>query len=431
MYGYDAEEVLDERISGMNHQVPIVTLMLRALRVAGHVAEANYLDGMLQHHVVRGAYLSNIINRDTASAFSPPDQLFDRLADLIPREQSIHGVPIVLGISYHSIWHAFRLRYLPIARSDYMIIQPLVESAYATQLSVTKYTAQRLRAFAEMHPESFDDRSPMHVWKVLQEVMPDAIKSIFDMVGQQFFVNAYDVARWLDQPAAQDSLRLDIERTIWANVNDVSQLMLTRDVYITREAVPEPLLHDPEDTRRLALYFTNVYQGAPRENRIVHWTLRDAEERAARGVFLSELKAELDAGRYVRIGDILRPLTFQVMKTIPGRDILEALPYTYEKHIEADRPMNRFVLRLNRFTRGFAYLYSVNLRAHPDDFVTLNNAFCNSRVYIGQVPFERIPIARSLDVVNLDVESLRKKLVIYDLSDAYVVGARQSEAIAE
>nr|WCL15620.1 VP2 [Umatilla virus] len=423
--GYDSTDILDERFSGSEHMYPTLQEMMSALRVTGHTQERSYLYAMSQHHIVRFAYLNQIINRDLLSAFSLPDDLFNELTDRIPLDELTANGPIILDISMHSIWHAYKMRFLPTEHSSFQLIQPLIESIFSSQISVMKLNAVELRNFTIANPDSFPNLKAMDVWRAVYANMPESIRAMMDLAGQHWFITAYDCNKWMNNPEVQISIPYRCMSAAWRCLDDANTIMLTRDVYIHRTSIPELAIEDIEEFRRRAEFFTNVASDQPPAHQRVYLPVQAAIHRAGEGRFKIYLRALLDEGYYVRIGSGVRPLVLEIHNKLPSRDVLERLPYSYQT-TKSDGPVAKFSFSTTGRVNGILIMYSADDHSTPDEMVNVNPTYCNTLVILKEMPFSRVETSSILNVVNRDLIAIKKKTRIYDLTEALTAGNRQA-----
>nr|AXF35759.1 capping protein [Kammavanpettai virus] len=421
--GYDPEDVIDERISGVDFNYTNFSIMIQALEDSGRIQEANFLMQMMQHHVVRFAHISQVINRDLLSAFTMPDTMFRALAARIRENQYVSDGPIVLDISYHSIFHAFKMRFLPMDRPEFMIIQPLIESIYASELSIMKYNAQRLRDITTEYLESFPSLKNSDIWRVVTSRVPEPIKTVMQITGQQFYVNVRDMYTWIEQPGFQESLPLLLQRIVWDQITDITNIMFTKEVYACRMIVPEPRIDDLETFRREAVYHTNILRAPPPMRNTVHVTRQVAMQRAAEGKLKSSLRSWIDDGMFVKFGNIIRPVFFSIHHNLPDRSILEALPYMYETDNSAG-PIAKYRFKLINSVKAFLMLYNTDDKAMPDEFVNVNPSYCNTSLYIPEFIFEQVEESNALNMIDKNMVSLRKRVRVHDLTQSLVEGSK-------
>nr|UBB38831.1 VP2 [Wongorr virus] len=428
--GYDPEDILDERISGMDHEYAMFNLIMEALLRSGHAQERNYMNLMSQHHVVRFAYISQIINRDLLSAFTLPDTAFDELSDKIPLEEITPNGPIILDISYHSIWHAFRMRFLPTEQSPLVLYQPLIETIYSSQLAIMKLNANMLRDFTTANEESFPNMSIMDVWKVVCEELPPVMKTLLDLTGQYWFVNVRDYFQWIREPSTQNSLPMMLMEAAWECALEPSSIMFIRDAYVYRDPIPEPHVEDIELFRREAVYYTNIMDHQPPQDRRIFLPRSAAIQRAGEGRFHIMMRGMIDDGYYVRVGSVLRPVRFEIYTTLPTQETLSSVPYTYRTH-KHEGPVACFDFTTAGLVRGFLILYAADDHSTADELVRLNPAFCNTAVVLSPIPFQRVDVNTILNVVQRRLLAVRKKILVCDLTSALIAGSRHAVPMPE
>nr|AGE32262.1 VP3 [Sathuvachari virus] len=421
--GYDPEDILDERFSGDGYTFPMFDLMMKALQMAGHVNERNYLQLLLQHHVVRFAYISQIINKDLLGAFSMPDDRFNGMVGGIVEDRFSNDGPVILDISYHSVWHAFRMRFLPTERSRFLTMQPLLETIYASHISVAKVAYNNLRDFTEAYMDTFLRKAGGDVWKVIVDNLPKPIRDVIASTCQFNFVNMYDVRRWAEGGAIQDSLALMNERNAWRSVDEPSNIMFVRDVFLCRDPMPEPILEDVEQFRREARYYTNVRSSRPEPYRQVIMSRQSAEHRAGEGRLRLELRSYLDEGLYIKIGDGLRPFVLEFYHELPPQHVRERLPFTYES-VHSNGPVARVKLVMNGVVKGFVVFYKADDKSLPDALTSYIPPTCLTQVVLSTLPFKRVSADDMLSVINKNFSAFRKKVNIFDLTSVLEAGNR-------
>nr|WBV80512.1 VP2 [Yonaguni orbivirus] len=421
--GFDSTDILDERFSGMDHTYPLHELLMEALSRAGHSAEKNYLQLMLHHHVVRFAYMNQTINRDLLSAFSMPDDAFVAMGDGIPQDMYSPDGPVVLDVSFLSIWFAYKLRFLPTDRPTLMIQQPLLESIYASHLSLVKLSARQLLQFVNANPDNFTSLKAMDVWKVVIKEMPEALHQVLEMIGQQNFITMRDINVWIDSPLVQNSLLYVCDLRAWQCLNSPSDLMLVRDVYVHSENIPEPVVEDIEVFRREAYYYTNMRDSQPPPEQCVYMNRNTMLVRAGEGRLKSSIRSMLDEGDYVKIGNCLKPLVLKFFDTMPGQEVRESLPFNYQV-MKGDGPMTRISVTLGSKIIGYVLLYTVDKDFMPDEYVSYLPSKNLTSVVVNPMPFERVDVNTALNVTNRVFQSYRKRIRIVDLTECLEAGAQ-------
>ncbi|AGT51055.1 VP2 protein [Corriparta virus] len=428
--GYDAEEVLDERYSGEDYTYAMYDTMVDALQRTGHTQEANYLRYLRQHHIVRFAYLSQVINRDLLSAFSLPDDQFRELAARIPNDEFNQNGPVVLDISYASLWHAFKMRFLPTDRPQFLSLQPLIESVYASQMSLLKFTARSLQDFVAANQNSFSTQKGMDIWKVVTSRLPEPLKHIFDIIGQKWYINMADVGKWLGTAAIQQSLPLLCETSAWLSAHEPQSIMFARDIYVHRTSIPEPFIEDIDQFRREAEYFTNMIQHQPPIDQLVVLNRAAAIQRAGEGRLKMALRQWMDGDLYIRIGDNIRPIVLSFHTGLPSDDILKSVPYTYNPH-KSDGPVAKFSFGMCNKVYGFVIFYAAEDHSMPDELTNINPTYSNSVVVMNPMPFSREDHDTIFAVANKNLFSIRKKTRVYNLTPALVAGTRHALPLTE
>nr|QNH88363.1 VP3 [Peruvian horse sickness virus] len=421
--GYDSEEVLDERYSGSDYTYPLHELLMEALLRAGHVAEKNYLQLVLQHHVVRFAYINQVINRDLLSAFTMPDDKFTEQGDAIPRDIFTADGPVVLDVSYLSIWFAFKLRFLPTDRPALMIQQPLLESVYASHLSLVKLAAKELMSFVSSNPENFTTLKASDVWKIVMKEMPEVLHDILDMIGQRNFITMRDVNSWIESDLMQESMLLTCDLEAWKCLSTPNDIMFVKDVFIHAENIPEPVVDDIEVFRREAYYYTNMRDSLPPNERCVYLNKSSMLSRAGEGRLKSSIRSMIDDGDYIKVGNSLRPLVLQFFESMPPQNIREALPFTYSVD-RTSGPLTRVVVSLTEKIIGYVLLYTVDKDFMPDEYVSYLPSKNLTKISLQSLPFSRVDASTALDVTSRVFQSFRKKVRIIDLTESLEVGAQ-------
>nr|AZJ37598.1 VP3 [Skunk River virus] len=421
--GYDARDIIDERFSGDGYMFPTFELILRALQMAGHVNERNYLMLLLQHHVVRFAYISQIINRDLLSAFSLPDDKFNGVRAAIVDERGGNDGPIILSISYHSIWHAFKMRFLPTERPQFLHLQPLIETIFASHISVAKLAYRRMRDFSQAYMETFMNIAGGDVWKAIVANMPDPVRKVLEMTSQFGYINVSDVHEWAEGGAIQDSLALLNERNAWDCVEDPTSIMFVRDVFLCRDSIPEPVLEDVEQFRREAVFYTNVRPYRPNPMMQVLLNRQSAEHRAGEGRLKLELRSFLDDGLYIKVGDGLRPFVLEFYNELPPQNVRESLPFVYES-VEGEGPIARVKLFMRGVVRGFVIFYKADDKSLPDSLTSYIPPTCLTQIVMPRMPFQKVSADNVLSIVDKNFSAFRKKVNIYDLTAVLEAGSR-------
>nr|QRW41807.1 MAG: VP3 [Lobuck virus] len=423
--GFDSTDILDERFSAVDFTYPLHDLLMEALARAGHTSEKNYLQLMLHHHVIRFAHLNQTINRDLLSAFSMPDDTFAALGDAIPQDIFSPDGPVVLDVSFLSIWFAFKLRFLPTDRPSLMIQQPLLESVYASHLSLVKLAARELLQFVNTNPDNFTSLKAMDVWKVVVKEMPDSLHRILEMIGQHNFITMRDINFWIESPLIQSSLLYVCDQQAWNSLNFPSDLMLVRDVFVHSENIPEPVVEDIEMFRREAFFYTNMRDSLPPPENCVYMNRNTMLIRAGEGRLKSTIRRMLDDGDYVKIGNCLKPLVLKFFENMPGQDIRESMPFNYEV-VKGDGPLTRISVTLGSKVVGYVVLYTVDKDFMPDEYVDYLPSKNLTNVVINPMPFERVDVNTALNVTTRVFQSYRKRIRIVDLTECLEAGAQMA-----
>ncbi|UYE91497.1 inner core protein [Mono Lake orbivirus] len=421
--GYAPEDVIDERFSGDDYRYPLHDTMCEALAISGHVYERNYVEAMRQHHVVRFAYLSQIINRDLISAFTLPDDRFNAMGAAVPQDAQTADGPVILDVSYHAIIHAFRLRFLPLSRPERLTTQPILEAVYASYLSVAKYAATQLQAFVNANPDSFSNARPLDVWRTVYPLIPAPVRSIIELTGQQSFVTGRDVHIWLHSPLTQESIPLLCERVAWRQLDTPAVIGFSRDVYLHREQLPEYPLENVEEFRREARFYTNLLDHHP-ENRLrVLMDRANMHQFAGEGRLRIVLRELLDDGLYVQIGNALRPVSLHIFHGVPPSSMLSHTPYEYSR-ASGDGPLARVRLSLVRPAHIYYMLYTADELSFPDEAVSLTPNYSLTHIFLPLRPIERVDVDTALNVVMRDMTSLRSRMRVMDLAAALDAGSQ-------
>ncbi|QCQ85368.1 VP3(T2) [CHeRI orbivirus 3-3] len=427
--GFEAGEVLDERYTGANYRYSFYDQMMDALTQAGHINEKNFLQLALQHHVVRFAYINRTINRDLLSAFTMPDDQFEAMGNGIPQDVYTPEGPVVLDISYLSIWFAFKMRFLPTDRPLLMVQQPLIESVYASHLSMVKLAAQRLMQFVDANPDNFPSIRAPDVWKVVTKEMPEVLHDILDMIGQRHFITMRDVYAWTNSDIIQESLLYVCDVKAWECLLTPSDLMLVKDIFIHSENIPEPVIDDIETFRREANYYTNMRDSLPPVEDRVFMNKSSMLVRAGEGRLKSTIRSMLDAGDYIKVGNSLRPLVIKFFDSMPPQDVREKLPFTYNVE-KKDGPMSRIMINLGGKVVGYVLMYSVTKEYTPDQFVSILPSKNLSTIVINPLPFERVEASTVLNVTNKVFMAYRGKVRLVDLTESLQSGTQLASLAA-
>ncbi|QCQ85358.1 VP3(T2) [CHeRI orbivirus 2-2] len=427
--GFDSPDVLDERYAGMDYTYYLHDLLMEALLQAGHISEKNFLQLLLQHHVVRFAYINQIINRDLLSAFSTTDDKFIEFAENIPQEVFTSEGPVVLDISYLSIWFAFKMRFLPTDRPALMISQPLIETVYASHLSLVKLATDRLMQFVDANPDNFPNMKPSDVWSVVMKEMPEALHDILDIIGQKNFLTMRDITQWVSSPRLQNSLMYACDLEAWGCLMSPNELMLVKDVFVHSEEIPEPVIDDIEMFRKEAYYYTNMRDSLPPVEERVSMNKASMLIRAGEGRLKSSIRDIIDRGDYIKIGASLRPLVLKFFDSMPPQEVREALPYECKVE-KGEGPMSKITINIGNKVVGYVLLYSVSREYTPDQFVSILPSKNLTTVVINPLPFERVEISTALNVTYRDFQAFRKKVKIIDLTESLSSGTQLASLVA-
>nr|QBL15276.1 VP3 [Ife virus] len=418
--GLDVNEVMDPRTFGMGMNYHNYNEMVRVLMAFGKEQEAAFFRTMLPFHMVRFGRINQIINRDLISAFSLPDAAFNALL-----QQTINGIydnvePIVLEVSWASIWFAFTRRLEPISRSESLVDLPLIESVYATCLSEAQLNLRRLRELRARAPDTLIHAQISDVWKVVISKIPEPITSLMNLSMAHNYVNIRDVMVWADNDAIQPSLQLVLQREAWNVAADFEELMLSDQVYMHRDMVPEPELHDIDVFRRQGFYYTNMLVGLPPIDQVVEYTYEVARLQANEGRFRAALRRALDNGQWIRFGGALRNIEIRFFDQRPPEALLLAIPFEYR-----DDNSGAFRYAAIRYTTKatvYYLIYNVNYSDTPDSFVTLNPIYTMVKVYLRKRVVVKRPSEALLSYVNRRLVAYKSKMRLMNITESLRAG---------
>ncbi|ULE62113.1 VP3 protein [Wanken orbivirus] len=423
--GLEYKDILDERTSGDTMTYTHYDEMIRALNAAEKINEASYLKFMRPHHMVRLAYINQIINQDLLSAFSIPDHAFRQL--LLDLLDGVHVAEnsIVLEIGYVSIWHAFHTRFLPTSRSESLAVQPLVESVYASELAVMKYDMQKIVEFRTAYPDNVTTTRPSHVWKSVLKNTPEPIKEVMNLIQMFEYVNVQDIMTWVRNAESQDSLSLYLERTAWDVAQDVDYLMLTDQVYLHRSELPEPRLDDIDRFKREGFYYTNALDAAPPLAQMVRYDRTLAMGYANEGNLKNRIRAALDEDLYIRFGNMLRSVKISIYDSRPPTSVLEALPF---KYIEKKEILNYATVEYSSAVVMYYLIYKVDYSDTPDCLVSINPTYTMTTIFMRKRIVTRVETRAILAVVNKNLIAFKKRMRVLDITKVLRAGTRLAVA---
>ncbi|ALM00001.1 inner core protein [African horse sickness virus 5] len=418
----DSREIIDPRTYGMNMTYPIFREMLRMLVAAGKDQEAAYLRQMLPFHMIRFARINQIINEDLLSAFSLPDQNFDVVLHNLIQGNFGETDPVVLEVSWASIWFAFVRRFEPIARSDLLEAAPLIEARYAAELSTMQMDVQQLRMMRARVPDTVINATPSQCWKAVLKNAPEPIKNLMNLSHSFSFVNVRDIVRWSQQRDIQESLAYVLNREAWAIANDFEDLMLVDHVYIQRTMLPEPRLDDINEFRRQGFFHTNVIDGAPPIGDVTHYTYAIANLQANMGQFRAAIRRTLDDNGWIQFGGMLRNIKIKFFDSRPPDEILTAMPYVYT---EEERDGVRMVA-FKYATTATAYflLYNVEYSNTPDTLITVNPTFTMTKIHMRKKIVRRVRAPDVLSQVNKRLVAYKGKMRLMDVTKCLKTGVQ-------
>ncbi|AFX73377.1 VP3 [Lebombo virus] len=416
----DAREIIDPRTYGTNMQYPMYTEMVRALVAAGKEQEAAFLRCMLPFHMIRFARVNQVINEDLLSAFSLPDDQFNALLPNMLRGVYEGAEPLVLEVSWASVWFAFNRRFEPIQRNELLPYGPVIESIYASEISVIQFDVSQLRMLRNRFPDTLINATPSQFWKAALKIAPTPISDLMNLSHSFLFVNVRDVIAWSESNQRQPSLALTLEREAWAIAADIEELMLVDHVYFHRTMLPEPRLDDIDEFRREGFYHTNAMNAPPNILDITNYDYAVSLLQANLGQFKSALRRILDAGGWVRFGGMLRNIKIQFFEARPDDSILTELPYVYDEREEQGL---RFVSLKYAKTATLYYLvYKVEYSHTPDALVNLNPTFTMTKIFINKAIVRKVRAPDMLNVVRRRVVAYKRKMRLMDITEAMKLG---------
>nr|QXO97784.1 VP3 [Tibet orbivirus]UWW10741.1 T2 protein [Tibet orbivirus] len=418
----DSRELINPTTFGIGMQYHVYNQMTLMLVAAGKDAEAAYLRQMLPFHMVRFGRINQIINEDLHSAFSLPD---DQFQALLPNMlQGIHDGfdPIVLDISWISIWFAFNRCFEPTKRNELLEVAPLIESVYASELSVMKVDMQHMALLQRRAPDTLIKARPTHFWKAVLDVSPEPVKELMDLSHAHHFINLRDMMRWMNLPALQDSLKLVLEREAWAVAADMEELMLVDQVYMHRDALPEPRLDDIERFRQEGYYYTNMLDAPPHIHRVVQYTYEIARLQANMGQFRSALRRIMDDGDWVRFGGVLRTVRVKFYDARPPEEILHKLPFDYTTNDKGGLAY----ATIKYATEAVAYylIYNVEFSNMPDSLVLINPTYTMTKVFLNKRVVEKVTVGQVFTLLNKRFIAYKGKMRIMDITQALKMGTK-------
>ncbi|QIQ51175.1 VP3 [Letea virus] len=418
--GLDHREVIDERIFGEGMRYNNYDMMIEALAAAGKDQEVAYLRRMQPYHITRFAYINQIINEDLLSAFSMPDDEFNRLLPDLVDGNYVPGDTIVLDVGWPSLWFAFTRRFLPTERSEALVIQPLVESLYASELSVMKLDLQNLSLLRTRFPDNLARGKPTQFWRAALEVAPEPIKKLMNLTQSFDFVNVADVIRWARDDQIQESMAYVLESEAWNVAADTEELMLIEKVYMRRTMLPEPRLEDIDDFRRKGFYHTNALDGLPPDQQVVMYTHNLALHQANLGQLKSEIRRMLDMGKFIEFGQMLRSLKLKIFDARPGDDVLCDIPF---KYIQAEQTgMNYATIEYATQVLLYYLVYKVEYSNTPDSLITINPTYSMINIYFGKRLVKRVGVPQLLSEVKRRITAYKYKIRLMDLTSMLVAG---------
>ncbi|ACY02807.1 inner protein capsid shell [Bluetongue virus] len=420
--GIDSRGLINPTTYGIGMTYHCYNEMLRMLVAAGKDAEAAFFRSMLPFHMVRFARINQIINEDLHSAFTLPDDLFNAL---LP--EMVAGVhrdvdPIILDVSWISLWFAFNRSFEPTHRNDALEVAPLIESVYASELSVMKADMRHLSLMQRRFPDVLIQAKPSHFWKAVLNNSPGAVKAVMDLSHSHSFINIRDIMRWTQLPALQPSLKLALEEEAWAAANDFEDLMLTDQVYMHRDMLPEPRLDDVERFRQEGFYYTNMLDAPPGMDRVVQYTYEIARLQANMGQFRAALRRVMDDDGWVRFGGVLRTVRIKFFDARPSDDILQELPFIYNTNEKGG--LSYATIKYATETTIYYLIYNVEFSNTPDSLVLINPTYTMTKVFINKRIVERVRVGQILAVLNKRFVAYKGKMRIMDITQSLKVGAK-------
>nr|BAW33097.1 VP3 protein [Epizootic hemorrhagic disease virus] len=418
----DSRELIHPATFGIGMNYYCYNEMLRMLVAAGKDTEAAFFRNMLPFHMVRFARINQIINEDLHSAFSMPDDQFNvLLANMIAGAQERMD-PVVLDISWISIWYAFNRSFEPTRRNEMLESAPLIESVYASELTVMKTDMQQMALLQRRFPDVLVEARPTHFWKAVMEVSPEPVRAIMDLAHSHSFINIRDMMRWIGLPSMQNSMKLVLEEEAWAVANDFEELMLTDQVYMFRDMLPEPRLDDIERFRQEGFYYTNMLDGPPAIDRVVQYTYEVARLQANMGQLRAALRRIMDDEGWVRFGGVLRTVRVKFFDSRPPEGILQALPFDYQTSEKGG--LTYATIKYANDTTIYYLIYNVEYSNLPDSLVLINPTYVMTKVFINKRIVERVRVGQALAVMNKRFIAYKGKMRIMDITQALKVGTK-------
>nr|QCU80075.1 VP3 [Palyam virus] len=418
----DSREIIDPRTFGVNMNYPNYREMIRILTAAGKEQEAAFFRAMLPYHMIRFARLNQIINEDLLSGFSLPDRLFNAMIGNMQQGVFEEVEPITLEISWASIWFAFNRRFEPIARSELLNIAPMIESIYASELSIIQLDVRQLRLMRARVPEVVVNASPSQFWRAAIKVSPEPIKALLNLSQSFSFINVRDIIRWCDSRALQRSLAYELECEVWEIAGDFQELMLVNDVYFHRSVIPEPRLDDINEFRRIGFYTTNMLDAPPPLLATTLYTYEAAMLQANMGQFKAALRGILDDNGWVRFGGMLRNVTIEFFSSLPDASWLQSLPFEYK---EEERDGLRYAsIKYGSTAKVFYIIYNVDYSNTPDSLISINPVYTMTKIYMNKRIVSKVRVPDALSCVNKRVVSYKKKMRLMDVTEALKMGVQ-------
>ncbi|AFH41521.1 VP3 [Pata virus] len=418
----DSRELINPTTYGIGMQYHVYDEMLRMLVAGGKDSEAAYLRQMLPFHMVRFARINQIVNEDLYSAFSLPDAQFDALLPNMLAGAHDGFEPVVLDISWISIWFAFNRSFEPTRRNELLEVAPLIESVYASELSVMKTDMQHMALLQRRFPDALVEARPTHFWKAVLDVTSQSIRDLMNLAHSHDFINIRDMMRWINQPAMQDSMKLVLEREAWAAANDFEDLMLVDQVFMHRDMLPEPRLDDIDRFRQEGYYYTNMLEGPPDIRRVVQYTYEVARLQANMGQFRAALRRIMDDEGWVRFGGVLRTVKLKFFDSRPPEDVLQNLPFKYETNEKGG--LSYATIKYATEAVAYYLIYNVEYSNTPDSLVLINPTYTMTKVYINKMIVERVRVGQILALLNRRFVAYKGKMRIMDITQALKVGTK-------
>nr|QBL15289.1 VP3 [Japanaut virus] len=416
----DSREIINPTNYGINMRYHAFDELLRCLIAAGKETEASYFRMMLPFHMVRMARLNQVINEDLHSAFSIPDQQFDALLPNMLNGARGEIEPLVLDISWISIWYAFTRAFEPTGRNELLEIAPMVESMYASELSVMKMDMEHLAQMRARFPELLIHAKPSHFWKATLDVSPTPVKDLMDLAHSYDFVNVRDIMRWVREPAVHRSMKYELEREAWGAANDFEDLMLVDHVYMHRAILPEPQLEDVREFQREGFYYTNMLDGPPTIGQVIQYTYEIARLQANMGRFKTTIRRILDEDGWIRFGGMLRSVKVKFFDSRPPEEILTQIPFDY-KHNE-EEGLSYATIKYATEAVAYYLVYKVEYSNTPDSLILINPTYTMTAVYIGKRIVERVQPGQLLAVLGKRYVAYKSKMRIMDITGALKTG---------